>query len=85
MRPEAAQKLLSNAVVAHAAGMAACGVNTKNLILIAPTPWSVELHMDDQPLYRVTLMMTSDTVCLKEEVLIHVEPIKGFEMWFPPT
>ena len=84
MSPTDAQKLLSNAVISHAAGMAACGVNTKSLELFSPTPWAVEIHMQGKPIYRVTLTMGADAVtCLREEILIEVKPIPGFEMWFP--
>jgi hypothetical protein len=83
MSPKDASKMLSEAVINHAAGMAACGLDTRTLELSAPTPWSTELALNGKPLYRATLLMTDDTIVLKEEILIHVEPIKGFEMWFP--
>lgn len=83
MKPETAQQILSASIVAHAAGMAACGLDTRTLELSAPTPWSTELALAGQPLFRATIMMTDDNLVLKEEILIHVEPIPGFEIWFP--
>jgi hypothetical protein len=83
------KKRLQDMAFQHGCELMACGVRGDDIEFHAPTSSTVRIFLKGELLFVVSANTDSIKEGMKairftDETTVAVEPIKGFEQWFPP-